>query len=95
MPQSSTLDIELDVHQETIAVASVAKGHDAEGIDLGSHSNACSEPRPIAGATQERRPLGVGSSAGLGAARVSRPAFPPAPWLQVLDTPGNLLQLPL
>jgi hypothetical protein len=27
MPQSSTLYIELDVHQEIIPVASVAKGH--------------------------------------------------------------------
>jgi ribulose 1,5-bisphosphate synthetase/thiazole synthase len=40
MPQSSTLYIELDVHQETITVASVAKGHDAEVIDLATHSNA-------------------------------------------------------
>jgi transposase len=36
MPQSSTLYIELDVHQETIAVASLAKGRDTEVIDLGT-----------------------------------------------------------
>jgi hypothetical protein len=92
MPQFSMLYIELDVHQEIIAVASVAKGHDAEVSDLGSHSNACSEPRPIAGATQERRLLAVGSSAGLGAARVSRPASPRS---HVPDTPGNLPRLRL
>jgi transposase len=36
MPQSSTLSIGLDVHQESIAVASVAKEHDAEVISLGT-----------------------------------------------------------
>ncbi len=38
MSQSSTLDVGLDVHQESIAVASVAKDHDAEVIDLGAMS---------------------------------------------------------
>lgn len=36
MPQSSTLDVGLDVHKESIAVAYVAKDHDAEVIYLGS-----------------------------------------------------------
>ena len=36
MPQSSTLDVGLDVHKESIAVAYVAKAHDAEVIYLGS-----------------------------------------------------------
>jgi transposase len=36
MPQSSTLSIGLDVHQESIAVAYVAKAHHAEVVSLGS-----------------------------------------------------------
>jgi transposase len=36
MPQSSTLYVGLDVHKESIAVAYVAKDHDAEVIYLGS-----------------------------------------------------------
>jgi transposase len=36
MPQSSTLYVGLDVHKETIAVAYVAKEHDAEVIYLGT-----------------------------------------------------------
>jgi transposase len=36
MSPSSTLYIGLDVHKDAIAVASVAKEHDAEVIDLGS-----------------------------------------------------------
>ena len=36
MRHSSTLDVGLDVHTESIAVASVAKDHDADVIDLGS-----------------------------------------------------------
>jgi hypothetical protein len=35
MSQSSTLYVGLDVHQESIAVASVAKDHDPEVISLG------------------------------------------------------------
>ena len=35
MPQSSTLTVGLDVHQESRAVASVAQDQDAEVIDLG------------------------------------------------------------
>jgi hypothetical protein len=35
-------------------------------LDIGSHSNAGGEPRPMAEATQERKLLGVGSSAWLG-----------------------------
>src|SRR5215467_1008047 len=36
MHQSSTLDVGMDVHKESIAVASVAKDHDAEVISLGT-----------------------------------------------------------
>jgi transposase len=36
MRQSSTLDLGLDVHKDSIAVASVAKAHDAEVIYLGT-----------------------------------------------------------
>jgi transposase len=36
MPQSSTLYVGLDVHQESIAVAYVAKAHEAEVVSLGS-----------------------------------------------------------
>jgi transposase len=36
MPHASTLDVGLDVHQDSIAVASVATDHDAEVIDLGT-----------------------------------------------------------
>ena len=36
MRHSSTLYVGLDVHTESIAVASVAKDHDADVIDLGS-----------------------------------------------------------
>ena len=36
MPHSSTLYVGMDVHNESIAVAYVAKAHDAEVIDLGS-----------------------------------------------------------
>ena len=32
-------------------------------LDIGSHINAGGEPRPMAAATQERRLLGVGSTA--------------------------------
>jgi hypothetical protein len=39
-------------------------------LDIGSHINAGGEPRPMAGARHERRLLGVGSTAELGAARV-------------------------
>lgn len=35
MPQSSTLDIGMDVHQASIAVASVAQDHGAEVTSLG------------------------------------------------------------
>ena len=35
MPQSSTLDVGLDVHQESIAVAYIAHAHAAEGVSLG------------------------------------------------------------
>ena len=36
MHQSSTLDVGLDVHQESMAVAYVAKAHDAEVVDRGA-----------------------------------------------------------
>jgi transposase len=36
MPQSRTLDVGLDVHQESIAVAYVANAHEAEVVSLGS-----------------------------------------------------------
>jgi transposase len=36
MPQSSTLDVGLDVHTESIAVAYVAEDHSAEVIDRGT-----------------------------------------------------------
>jgi transposase len=36
MPQSSTLDIGMEVHKDTLAVAYVAKAHDAEGVFLGT-----------------------------------------------------------
>ncbi len=36
MPESSTLDVGMDVHHEAIAVASVAKNPDAEVSYLGS-----------------------------------------------------------
>ena len=36
MPQSRTPSVGWDVHQESIAVASVAQAHDAEVIDLGT-----------------------------------------------------------
>jgi transposase len=36
MPQSSTLSVGMDVHKESIAVASVAKDHDAQVIYLGT-----------------------------------------------------------
>jgi hypothetical protein len=35
MPQSSTLDIGMDVHQESIAIAYVAQDHGAKVTDLG------------------------------------------------------------
>ena len=36
MPQSSTLYVGMDVHKESIAVAYVAKDHDAEVVYLGT-----------------------------------------------------------
>jgi hypothetical protein len=36
MHQSSTLYVGMDVHTESVAVASVAKDHDAEVISLGT-----------------------------------------------------------
>ena len=36
MPQSSTLDVGMDVHKESIAVASVAQEHGAEVVSLGT-----------------------------------------------------------
>ena len=36
MPQSTTLDVGMDVHQESIAVADVAHDHGAEVVFLGS-----------------------------------------------------------
>ena len=36
MHQSRTLSIGLDVHKASLAVADVAKEHDAEGISLGT-----------------------------------------------------------
>src|SRR2546430_15208979 len=36
MRHSSTLDVGLEVHQESMAVTSVAKAHEAEVIDLGT-----------------------------------------------------------
>jgi hypothetical protein len=36
LPQSRTLYSGLEVHHDSIAVASVAKDHDAEGVDLGT-----------------------------------------------------------
>jgi hypothetical protein len=36
MPPSSTLDVGLDVHQESMAVAYVAQAHGAEVISLGT-----------------------------------------------------------
>ena len=36
MHHSRTLDVGLDVHKDAIAVADVAKDHDAEVIDLGT-----------------------------------------------------------
>jgi hypothetical protein len=36
MRHASTLDVGLDVHQESMAVASVATAHDADVIDLGT-----------------------------------------------------------
>ena len=36
MSQSSTLYVGIDVHKETIAVAYVAKDHDAEVVSLGT-----------------------------------------------------------
>jgi hypothetical protein len=35
MSQSNTLDVGMDVHQESIAVASVAQAHGAEVVSLG------------------------------------------------------------
>jgi hypothetical protein len=36
MSQSSTLDLGLDIHNDTLAVASVAKDHEAEVVSLGN-----------------------------------------------------------
>ena len=36
MAQSRTLSVGMDVHKDTIAVASVAKDHDAEVVSLGT-----------------------------------------------------------
>jgi transposase len=36
MPESTTLDVGMDVHNASIAVAYVASDHDAQVIDLGS-----------------------------------------------------------
>ena len=36
MAQSSTLSVGMDVHTDTLAVASVAKDHDAEVVSLGT-----------------------------------------------------------
>ena len=36
MAQSSTLDVGMDVHQECLAVASVAQDHGAEVVSLGT-----------------------------------------------------------
>jgi hypothetical protein len=36
MHQSTTLSIGVDVHQELMAVASIAQDHGAEGTDLGT-----------------------------------------------------------
>src|SRR6266498_818463 len=36
MPESRTLDVGMDVHQESIAVADVAEAHHAEVVSLGS-----------------------------------------------------------
>jgi len=36
MPPSRTLSVGLDVHNDSLAVASVAKAHDAAGVYLGT-----------------------------------------------------------
>jgi hypothetical protein len=43
MPESTTLYVGMDVHQESIAVAYVARDHDAHVMDLGTNG-----PRHVA-----------------------------------------------
>src|SRR6266545_3034703 len=47
MPQSRTLSVGRDVHQESIAVASVANAHDAEVISLGTIGTRQTDMDPL------------------------------------------------
>jgi transposase len=51
MPESTTLSVGMDVHQEAIAVADVARDHDAQVIDLGAtgtrHADLAQRIRPL------------------------------------------------
>jgi hypothetical protein len=73
MRHSSTLYAGLDVHQEAIAVASVAKDHDAEVIDRGPSGTRQADLDHLVLPLQAKAPhLVLGSDAGLGGDGLSR-----------------------
>jgi transposase len=47
MAQSRTLSVGMDVHKATIAVASVAKDHDAEVVSLGTFGTRQCDIAPL------------------------------------------------
>ena len=47
MSQSSTLDVGLDVHKDSIAVASVAKDHEAHVISYGTSGTRHAASAPL------------------------------------------------
>jgi hypothetical protein len=55
MPQSNTLSIGMDVHKESMAVAYVAKGYDAEVTDLGTIGTRHADLDPLSRKLHPRR----------------------------------------
>jgi transposase len=65
MHQSSTLYVGLDVHKESIAVASVAQEHGAEGVSLGTiGTRQCDSEKLLRHLQSQGQPLVFVSEAG-------------------------------
>ena len=65
MSQSNTLDVGMDVHKASIAVASVAQAHGAEVISRGTiGTRPCALDKRLRPLRSKRQPLGVVSDAG-------------------------------